>query len=191
MKKRSMYLQEVRYTNWNFSVLRPPLFFVWFALYITLINNATMLLAKNRKALFNYEIIEKYLAGVVLKGYEVKAIREGKVNFEGSYIATKDGEVFVLGMKIARYSKQSQKTSSEDADRPRKLLLNKNEIEKISKHLNQKGKTAVPLALLLKNNIIKLELAVVKGRSKYGKKHLEKERQIEKDLRKAEKGVMV
>jgi len=150
-----------------------------------------MLLAKNRKALFNYEIIEKYLAGVVLKGYEVKAIREGKVNFEGSYIATKDGEVFVLGMKIARYSKQSQKTSSEDADRPRKLLLNKNDIEKISKHLNQKGKTAVPLALLLKNNIIKLELAVVKGRSKYGKKHLEKERQIEKDLRKAEKGVMV
>lgn len=143
----------------------------------------SMLLAKNRKALRNFEIIDRYTAGVVFKGYEVKAVKEGRVNFEGSYVRFEDGVPVVSNLHIARYSKQSQKYDEEGSREPRKLLLNKAEIQKLSKDLNQKGKTAVPLALFLKNNLVKLEFAVVKGRSDYGKKHLEKEKQIEKDAR--------
>jgi len=140
-----------------------------------------MLLAKNRKALFNYEVVEKFTAGIVLRGYEVKALREKKANFEGSYVKFEDGEVFVVGMNIGRYSKQSQ--DSEDPSRPRKLLISKAEMEKLVRELNEKGKTATPLAVVLENNVIKLEFAVVKGLKKYGKKQLEKARQIEKDER--------
>lgn len=144
-------------------------------------------LTKNRKALRNYEVIEKFLAGIVLAGYEVKAIREGKANLEGSYVKVSGGEAFVTNMKISQYSKQSQKGAPTDRDR--KLLLTKNDIQKIAQATQQKGKTAVPLALLLHHNMIKLELAVVKGRKKYEKKHLEKERQIQKDLEKQRKDI--
>lgn len=143
-----------------------------------------MLLAKNRKALYNNVLVEKFVAGIVLRGYEVKAIREGKVNFEGAYIAIKGGKVFVVNMHIGRYSKQSQDISDDETQRQRQLLLSKDEIDKLTKELRQKGKTAVPLALILQNNLIKLELATVKGRKDYEKKHLEKERQIQKDLKK-------
>lgn len=140
------------------------------------------LLAKNRKTLFNHSIIERYDAGVVLKGYEVKAIREGKVDFEGSYVRVIKGEVFLTNLKIGRYSKQSKETSPQDETRDRKLLLNKNEIKEINRELSEKGKTAVPLALVLSNNKIKLELAVVKGKKEFEKKQTAKERQLKKDM---------
>ncbi len=141
-----------------------------------------MLLAKNRKALYNYEIIEKYMAGIVLRGYEVKAIRERHVSFEGAYIKLIKDEPFIVNLQIGKYSKQTQKTTPEDEIRPRKLLLHKKEIEMLKRQLNEKGKTAVPLALLLRNNLIKLELAIVKGRKKHEKKAVAKTRQIKKDL---------
>jgi len=141
------------------------------------------LLAKNRKALFNHSIIERYDAGVVLKGYEVKAIREGKVDFEGSYVRVIKGEVFLTNLKIGRYSKQSKEISPQDETRDRKLLLNKNEIKGINRELSEKGKTAVPLALVLSNNKIKLELAVVKGKKEFEKKQTAKERQLKKDMK--------
>ena len=140
------------------------------------------LLAKNRKALFNHSIISRFDAGVVLKGYEVKAIREGKVDFEGSYVRVIKGEVFLTNLKIGRYSKQSKEISPQDERRDRKLLLNKNEIKEINRELSEKGKTAVPLALVLSNNKIKLELAVVKGKKEFEKKQTAKERQLKKDM---------
>ena len=143
-----------------------------------------MLLSKNRKALFNYEIVEKYMAGVVLHGYEVKAIREGNVNFEGSYIKIENNEVFLINLYIGKYSKQSKNKAETDPKRPRKLILNRREIYEIEKEISQKGKSAVPLALLLKNNIIKLEMAVVKGKKEFEKKQTAKEKQIQKDLAK-------
>ncbi len=141
-----------------------------------------MLLAKNRRALFNYEILDKYIAGIVLKGYEVKAVREGKVNMEGSFIKIDHGNLVVTNMHIGKYSKQSQNYNDEMAKAPRKLLVNKGELAKITKVLQEKGKTSVPLALLLKNNLIKLEFAVVKGKKKEEKKQIQKEKQIIKDL---------
>ncbi|MBW6441610.1 SsrA-binding protein SmpB [Patescibacteria group bacterium] len=145
------------------------------------------LLAKNRKALFNHTIIDRFDAGIVLKGYEVKAIREGKVDFEGSYIKTDAREVYVINLNIGRYSKQDKESESFNPKRDRKLLLNKNEISEVSREISQKGKTAVPLALVLSNNKIKLEFAVVKGKKEFEKKQTAKERQIRKDMKIQEK----
>lgn len=152
-----------------------------------------MLIVKNRKALFNHQIIEKYLAGVELKGYEVKSIKEKNVSFEGSYVDVQGGEVFLKNLKIGKYSKQSQEYSQQDSLRPRKLLLHKNEIQKLQKEINEKGKTAIPLTFLLKRGRVKLEFAVVKGRKRHEKKHLLKKRQIEIDLKKEAKqqGIIV
>lgn len=138
-----------------------------------------MKLVSNKKALYNYEVLETFVAGIILKGYEVKALREGNANLEGSFIKFEKDGVFVTGMHIGKYSKQSQ--DSEDMDRPRKLLLSGKELEEIQREIHEKGKTAVPLAVLLQNNMIKLEFAVVRGKKKAGKKQAEKERQIEKD----------
>lgn len=141
------------------------------------------LLAKNRKALFNHSVISRFDAGVVLKGHEVKAIREGKVDFEGSYIKVVKDEVFVVNLKIGKYSKQSTQTNPLDEKRDKKLLLNKNEIAEINRDISEKGKTSVPLALVMSNNKIKLEIAVVKGKKEFEKKQTAKERQIRKDMK--------
>jgi len=152
-----------------------------------------MLLVKNRKALFNHQIVEKFLAGIELKGYEVKAIKEKNITFEGAYVNVRDGEVFVQNLYIGKYSKQSQEYIEQESRRPRKLLLHKQEIKKLQKEIDEKGKTAVPLALLLKRGKVKLELAVVKGRKKHEKRQLLKKRQLEIDLQKDAKqqGIIV
>ena len=141
-----------------------------------------MLLAKNRKALYDHEITEKFISGIKLQGYEVKAIKERKVNFDGSYVLVIDKEAFVVNMHIGMYSTQSQKVADSDSRKTRKLLLNKNEIKKLQIELSQKGKTAVPLALLLDHGLVKLEFAVVKGRKKQDKRLVEKQRQIQRDM---------
>lgn len=145
------------------------------------------LLIKNRKAMFNHTLLEKFTAGVVLKGYEVKAIREGKVDFEGTYIQVVKGEVVIVNLYIGRYSKQSTDVNIFNARRSRKLLLNKKEILDIARDISEKGKTAVPLAFVLVNNNIKLEFAVVKGKKEFEKKSAAKEKQIRKDLEKETK----
>ncbi len=141
-----------------------------------------MLIAKNRHALHNFEILEKLMAGIVLRGYEVKALRETKVNLTGSYVQLVDDTPLVVGMAIGRYSKLSQDLDDLALTRPRQLLLNKDEIGTLRRHLAEKGKSAVPLALVFRNNLVKLEIALVKGKKKHEKKIVEKERQIKKDL---------
>jgi SsrA-binding protein len=145
------------------------------------------LLSKNRKALFNNTLIKRFNAGIVLKGNEVKAIREGKVDFEGSYIKVFKNEVYVVNLNIGRYSKQSKESSTYDERRERKLLLNKNEIAEVNRDISEKGKTAVPLSLVLSNNKIKLEFAIVKGKKEFEKKQTAKERQIRADMQKESK----
>ncbi len=147
-------------------------------------------IAKNKKALHNFSVLETYTAGLVLRGYEVKAIREGKVSFEGSYINGQDGRLFVENLYIGRYSKQSRDISEADEKRSRALLLNKNEIAEVSRAISEKGKTAVPLALVLKNGNIKLEFAVAKGKKEWEKKVVAKDRQIQRDLERESKEIM-
>jgi len=146
-----------------------------------------MLISKNRKALFDHELLEKFTAGMILRGYEVKAIKENKANFEGSYVQLIEGEPFVVNMYIGRYSKQSTEFNELDARRNRKLLLNQNEIDKLAREVSQKGKTAVPLALISDKGKIRLEFAIVKGQKEFEKKQVAKERQIQKDLAKETK----
>ncbi|EKE00282.1 MAG: SsrA-binding protein [uncultured bacterium] len=146
-----------------------------------------MLLSKNRKAFYNHEITQTFVAGISLRGYEVKAIREGKASFDGAYVQVLKNQPVVVNLHIGRYSKQSQRVGEKDETRTRKLLLNKTEIANLQQELMQKGKTAIPLALVLNHNMIKLELGIAKGRKKAEKKHLEKERQIQKDLQKESK----
>jgi SsrA-binding protein len=147
------------------------------------------LLIKNRKALFNYEIIEKYVAGIVLRGYEAKALKEGKVSFEGSYIDIKDKKPYILNLQIGRYSKQGKSIRDYEENRPKELLLNKIEIQQIRRELAEKGKTAVPLALILQNGMVKLEMATVKGKKEFEKKQVAKDKQIKKDLEREVKSV--
>jgi SsrA-binding protein len=146
-----------------------------------------MLIVKNKRAFFEHEILEKYTAGISLHGYEVKAIREGKANFSDSYVQILSGVPMVLNMYIGAYSKQSQRFNEADSRRSRKLLLKASEIEKIQRDLMEKGRTAIPLALILEHNMIKLEFGIAKGRRKEEKKHVEKERQIKIDLERAVK----
>jgi len=150
---------------------------------------SAMLLAKNRKALFDYSLVEKYMAGILLAGSEVKAVREGKANFEGSFVRVLDGEVYVVNLYIGPYSKQGRGFDELSAKRNRKLLLKEREIQDIAKEIAQKGKSAVPLALVLENNLVKLEFAVVKGRKEFEKKQVVKDRQIEADLQKETKEI--
>jgi SsrA-binding protein len=141
-----------------------------------------MLLVKNRKALFDYSLVEKYTAGIVLTGAQARAIREGNVNFEGSFVKIVDGQAFITGMFIGPYSKQGKTYDETKASENRKLLIKASEIKEIASELSQKGKTAVPMALVLDHNLIKLEFAVVKGRKEFEKKVVAKEKQIKKDL---------
>jgi SsrA-binding protein len=141
-----------------------------------------MLISKNRKALFDHEVLEKFTAGIILKGFEVKAIKENKASFEGSYVQIIEGEPYLVNLYVGRYSKQSRDFNELEARRNRKILLNKSEIDKLAKETAQKGRTAVPLALALDKGKIKLEFAIVKGRKEFEKKHVAKERQIQKDL---------
>jgi SsrA-binding protein len=143
-----------------------------------------LLLVKNKKALFEHQLQTKYTAGIVLLGHEVKAIREKNASFDGAYVQLIQGEPFVVNMHVGEYSKQSQKPSELPgaSKKSRKLLLNKNEIAEITRELKIKGNTAIPLALVLHNNLVKLEFALVKGKKEFEKKQTVKERQIERDL---------
>lgn len=152
-------------------------------------SGKALLLAKNRKAMFNHTLLERYSAGIVLKGYEVKAIREGKVDFEGSYIRLISGVLHVTGLYIGRYSKQSKTSEKFDEKRSRPLLLNKKEVSDITRELLEKGKTAVPTALVMQHGKIKLEFAVVKGKKEFEKKQTAKDRQIKIDLAKESKEI--
>lgn len=146
-----------------------------------------MIITYNKKINLECEVLQKFKAGISLYGYEVKAIREKKVDFEGSSVVVLSGEAFVVNLNIGRYSHQSQKHNEETSRRTRKLLLNKHEILKLSQAISEKGCFAVPAALILEKNLIKLEVAVVRKRKKHQKKQILINRQVERDLQRFSK----
>lgn len=139
-------------------------------------------MVKNRRALFDHELLKKFTAGIVLKGAEVKAIREKRANFEGSYVQLYRGKPVVLNMYIGPYSKQGKNFNEQDARRTRQLLLNKSEIEELRRELQQKGHIGVPIALLLVNNLVKIEFGVMRSKKDFQKKDAIKERQMDRDM---------
>ena len=132
----------------------------------------------NRKARYDYEILEKYEAGIVLTGNEIKSIRKGSCNLKDSYVIVKNNEIFVLNMHISNYDKG---LDNQDETRTRKLLLNRKEINKLQGIVEIKGYTIIPVRLYLKGNIVKLEIAVAKGKHTYDKKEAIKRRDIERE----------
>jgi SsrA-binding protein len=140
-----------------------------------------MTISTNRKANYEYHIIEQWVAGIVLFGSEVKSVRAGNVNMADSFIYMKDGEVWLKNLKIARYSQMHPSDKHED-NRDKKLLLTKKQIQKISKELQNTGITCIPLSVFIQKNKIKVNIAVVKGKKNYDKRQSIKERDIKREL---------
>jgi SsrA-binding protein len=144
------------------------------------------ILSNNKKALFNYEIIKKYQAGIELKGWEVKSIKSGNVSLKESYVKIVAGEVKIQGMHVSKWAGAGSPDELE-LDRERKLLLNKNEINQLDSAVKIKGNAIIPLSLYLDKNLIKIEIALGKGKKKYDKrsklKELDQKREIERDLK--------
>ncbi len=145
-------------------------------------KNEKIVITTNRRAYFDYEVIDVYIAGIELKGPEIKSIRNRAVNINSSFIKLKNGEAFIYGMQISPYQYNTSITL--DPFRVRKLLLKKNEIRRIVSQTEKKGLTIIPLELFLKNGWAKLKIAIAKGRKKYNKKELLKQRDIERQTKK-------
>ena len=134
----------------------------------------------NKKAGFEYHLTDKYEAGIVLKGSEVKSIREGKVNIKGSYIRFIDNELYIIGMHIGDYSHADSMSHENLADR--KLLLHRKEMDKIGELLNQKGKTIIPMSLYFKRDLVKVKFAVGTGKKKWDKRQDKMDQDIKRQL---------
>ena len=138
------------------------------------------IIAENRKARRDYFIVAEYEAGLVLKGTEVKSLRQGRANLKDSYARVKNGEVFLYQMHIAPYPFAYY--DNHDPLRPRKLLLHKQEIKRLYGKINEKGHSLVPLKLYFKGGKVKVLLALAKGKRKYDKREAIKRRDEQRDL---------
>ena len=132
-------------------------------------------IADNKKAAYNYFFEEKFEAGMVLEGWEVKAVREGKVQLTDGYVVIRDGELFLIGCQINPLKTASTHVRP-DAVRTKKLLLHKDEIRRLIGKVEQKGYTLVPLNLHWKNGKVKCEIALAKGKAEHDKRDTIKER---------------
>jgi len=138
-------------------------------------------LATNRKAFHEYHILEKYEAGIVLKGTEVKSAREGKINLKDGYGSIKNGELFLFNMHISEYHHGT--AFNHDPTRTRKLLLHRKEIDKLTGKVNERGLTLVPLKVYLKRGHIKVEIALVKGKKLYDKRKDITQRDMDREMK--------
>lgn len=134
----------------------------------------------NRKAKFEYEILDTYVAGIVLQGSEVKSIRNGRCNISDSFCIVDNNEVILKNCHISKYD--SDKFTNHEELRDRKLLLTKKEILKLKEKSQTVGITIIPLKLFLQHNLIKAEIGLCKGKKLYDKRESIKERDIEREL---------
>lgn len=141
-----------------------------------------MVLSVNRKANYEYNILDEYDAGIVLLGGEVKSIRSSNVSMSDAFIYIKDNEVWIKNLKVSRY-KQLHSTQKHDENRDKKLLLTKKQIKKISKALQNKGVTCIPLKIFTKSNRIKIKIGVAKGKKLYDKKESIKKKDIQREIK--------
>ena|SRR5687768_8527180 len=138
---------------------------------------------RNRQAGFEYEILDKYVAGIVLSGTEIKSIREGKANLQDGYCYLNNGEVFAKGINITPYAQGTH--YNHEATRERKLLLKKSEIRKLEGKVEEKGLTLVPLRLFInQRGFAKLEIALAKGKKLHDKRDSIREREAKRELSK-------
>ena len=135
----------------------------------------------NKKAFHDYEIIEKYEAGIVLVGTEIKSLRQGKVSLKESYVEIKLQETFLINSNISQYSNASY--NNHEPRRKRKLLLNKREIKKLERKVKIKGVSIIPLRMYFNNKgFAKVEIGIAKGKRLYEKKQVIKDRDIKREM---------
>jgi SsrA-binding protein len=140
-------------------------------------------LATNRKALFNYEVLERAEAGIVLVGTEVKSIREGGLHFRDAYVERKGDELFLVGCRIGPYSHGNLMNHAEDRDR--KLLLHRKEIDRLAGKVAEKGLTLIPLRAYLKQGKVKVEIGLARGKREHDKRETIKRKELERETRQA------
>ena len=144
------------------------------------------IIVNNKKSSFLYHFLSKYEAGIQLKGAEVKAIREGNVDIKNSYIRIKNYEMFIIGMYIGEYSHIGY--ANHEPMRERKLLMHKSELYKINKEFENKGKTIIPIKLYFKENKVKIQIALAKGKKNWDKREAKKQKDIDKEINRSMKG---
>ncbi len=140
-------------------------------------------LARNRKASFDYHLLDIFEAGLVLKGSEIKAIRAGQMSIKEAYIRTDGQQAWLVNAHIAHYNPASR--DNHELRRERKLLLHRKEIEKLWEETQRKGSTIVPLRVYLKKGHAKIEIAVARGKQKYDKRQAIKKRDAEREMQRA------
>ena len=148
-------------------------------------NRGDRVVISNRKARYDYFVLESYECGLMLKGPEVKSIRNGRANLQDGYARIDDGEVWLFGMHVSPYE-----FSRGDLDpvRPRKLLLHHKQIDELARALEERGITLVPLSVYFKDGRAKVELAIARGKARYDKRQAIAERDANRDVQRVMKG---
>jgi SsrA-binding protein len=140
-------------------------------------------IARNKRAKFDYHILETWEAGIVLGGTEVKSLREGKANISDAYGIVKDGEVYLLNLHISPYARGGY--SNHEPNRTRKLLLHRKEIRRLIGAVERQGLTLIPLELYFKRGVAKVALALGKGKKLHDKRETERERDADREMARA------
>ena len=146
-------------------------------------NSNNRPVASNRKAFYEYEILDRYEAGLVLTGTEIKSVRAGKADLRDAYARPQGGELWLLNSYIAPYDPAS--IYNHDPRRPRKLLLHRGEISKLISEVSEKGLTIVALRIYIKNHLAKAEVALAKGKRQYDKRRAIIDRELDMAARRA------
>ncbi len=152
---------------------------------MTMVEESIRPITTNKKARHDYHIIDTIEAGIVLKGSEVKSIREGRVNLRDAYAKFKKGELWLVGMHISPYKQAA--FEQPDPVRDRKLLLHKRELKRLFRQTEEKGITIVPLKLYFKKHLVKVELGIAKGKKQYDKRASIAERDQKREMERLNK----
>lgn len=145
--------------------------------------NEKVSIARNKRARFDYEILDTWESGIVLTGTEVKSLREGKANIGDAYGVVRDGEIFLINMHISPYERGGY--ANHEPDRTRKLLLHRKEIRRLIGAVERQGLTLIPLELYFKNGVAKVALALGKGKKLHDKRDTERRRDAEREMARA------
>lgn len=145
-----------------------------------------MTLADNRKALYDYEVLEKFQAGLVLTGQEVKSVKNGHLSLKGAYVTFHNGDAYLTNAHITKY-KQAGEIVDYDPTKSRRILLRKKEIRYLQGKLEEKGLTIVPLSVYTKKRFVKMEIALAKGKKQHDKREAIKKRDTQREMRQIQK----
>jgi len=153
--------------------------------FVWLMDNGIKVVARNRKAFHDFHIDDKFEAGIELKGTEVKSVREARLNLKDSFARVENGEIFLYNMHISSYEKGNR--FNHDPVRPRRLLMHRREIDRLSGKTQEKGYTLIPLRVYLIRGLVKVELALAHGKKKYDKRKAIAEKDAKREAERAMK----